>query len=178
MSSHSIDHQTEQRSLLADAALGLAAGAFAVWILDRVDWLAYRAEPEHTRRQTEAVRPGGMDPAHVAVDRIARATTGQSLANPKENLPGKAMHYAIGIAPSVAYALLRKRVPGLDAGFGTLYGLGVALLEDEIMNPVTGLAAKPWAYPWTAHARSLVAHLVLGVVLEGSLRVLERGLQR
>lgn len=40
------------------------------------------------------------------------------------------------------------------------------------MNILSGFGAKPQAYPWQAHARGLIAHLVYGAVLEGTLRAL------
>jgi hypothetical protein len=61
-------------SVLADAVIGAVAGAAAVWVMDRVDWFNFLhvVDPE-ARRQTQAVRPGGMDPAHVAADKLAQA---------------------------------------------------------------------------------------------------------
>ena len=54
--------------------LGALAGAAAVWVMDRVDWFNYRhaIDTPETRRRTGAVRPGGMDPAHVAAAEGAR----------------------------------------------------------------------------------------------------------
>ncbi len=64
-------------------------------------------------------------------------------------------------------------MPGLGAGRGLLYGLGMFVVEDELVSPALGVAAGPTRYPWQAHARGLVAHLVLGVVTDAVLRVLE-----
>jgi hypothetical protein len=41
------------------------------------------------------------------------------------------------------------------------------------MSPLLGLAAPPQDYPWQDHARSLVAHVVVGAVAEGILRALD-----
>ena len=73
----------------------------------------------------------------------------------------------------MAYAALRHRYPAVAAGGGTAFGLAAMAVEDEGMNPLLGLAAPPQAYPWQDHARSLVAHLVLGAVAEGVLRALD-----
>jgi uncharacterized membrane protein YagU involved in acid resistance len=43
------------------------------------------------------------------------------------------------------------------------------LIEDEVINPLIGAAAPPQDYPWQAHARGLVSHLVLGVAIEALL---------
>ena len=59
-----------------------------------------------------------------------------------------------------------------------LYGAGLFALQDEGLNSVTGLGAKPQDYPWQAHARGLVAHLVYGIVTELALSAIEKGLGR
>lgn len=161
---------------LADAVLGAAAGAVAVWVLDRVDWFNFRHVDPEARRRTEAVRPGGMDPAHVAVDKVAR-TLGRELTPKQHHAAGQATHYAIGIAPAALYAVLRRKVPAIANGRGTLFGLAMFLLQDEGLNTVVGLSAKPDRYPWQAHARGLVGHLVYGAALETLLRLADRRLR-
>jgi hypothetical protein len=161
-------------NVLADALIGAVAGAAAVWVMDRVDWFNFLhvVDPE-ARRQAQAVRPGGMDPAHVAADKLAQAV-GWEL-EPKDNNPvGKAVHYSVGIAPAVLYSVLRHRVPAITAGRGSLFGLGFFLVEDEGLNALTGLSAPQGAYPWQAHARGLVAHVVYGLVLDAALNMADR----
>lgn len=159
---------SRERSLLADALAGAAAGAAAVWVMDRVDWFNFEHEDPRARRRTQAVRPGGMDPAHVAADAAARAA-GYRLDPRDNNAPGKAIHYSIGIVPGALYGVLRHHVPGLDAGHGSLFGIGLFLLQDEGLNAIIGLSAKPNEYPWQAHARGLAAHAVYGLVLDTTL---------
>jgi uncharacterized membrane protein YagU involved in acid resistance len=118
------------------------------------------------------VRPGGLDPAHVAANRIAGAL-GREL-NPQQPHPlGIALHYSFATVPTVAYALLRHRAPAVAMGGGTLFGLAAMMVEDEGISPLLGLAAPPQDYPWQDHARSLVAHVVVGLVAEGLLRALD-----
>ena len=157
-------------SMLADALLGAAAGAVAVWVMDRVDWFNFEHEDPEARRRTQAVRPGGMDPAHTAANMAADAL-GYDLQPKHDNVAGRAVHYSIGIMPAALYGMLRHQVPGLDAGRGTLFGVGLFLMQDEGLNAITGLSAKPTAYPWQAHARGLVAHVVYGLVLDSVLNV-------
>ncbi len=161
-----------QGGVAADMAAGVVAGAIAVWALDRVDWFAYSREGAATRRRTEAVRPGGEDPAHVIATRAERVL-GVHPSPAAHHAIGQAIHYGIGIAPAALYAVLRRRHPDVTAGHGALFGLVVMLLEDETLNPLAGLAAGPTAYPWQDHARSLVAHLVHGMVTEAALRALQ-----
>ena len=154
-----------------DVALGLAAGALGVWAMDRLDWALWDRQPEAVRRRIEDVRPGGLDPAHVLAHRTASAL-GKHLTPAQPHPAGVAVHYAVGALPAVVYALLRRRVPAVAAGGGLLYGLGAFLLEDELAGPALGLAAPPQSYPWQAHARGLLSHLLYGAVTEAALRLL------
>jgi hypothetical protein len=158
--------------LLGTLLKGAVAGAVAVWVMDRVDWAMWDAENSRTRAETRRARPGGLDPAHVAASRLARRA-GREL-NPTQLHPlGIALHYSFGMAPTILYAALRHRAPAVTAGGGTLWGLAMTLVEDEGINPLLGLTAPPQEYPWQDHARSVVAHLVLGAVAEDVLRALD-----
>ena len=86
---------------------------------------------------------------------------------------GIAVHYALGVVPGALYGALRNRVGGVGAAGGLLYGLGLFLVEDEGLNPLLGTSGKPTEYPWQAHARGLVGHLVLGAAMNTTLNVLD-----
>ena len=155
-----------------DMLKGAVAGAAGVWVMDRLDWFLYGRESAETRQRTEDARPGGRDPAHVMAGMAADAV-GVELASPKQNPAGLAVHYSLGILPGALYGALRSRVDYLGAGRGLLFGLGLFVVEDELANPLLGTAAPPGRYPWQAHARGLVAHLVYGLVTDvvfGALR--------
>jgi hypothetical protein len=154
-----------------DALAGAIAGAAAVWVMDRVDWFNYRRglDSHRTRRRTQQARPRGMDPAHVlAAEAGDRA--GLALESRQLDAAGLAVHYGLGILPGALYGALRGRVGYLDAGRGSLFGLGLFLIQDEGINAAVGLSGRPRDYPWTAHARGLVAHLVYGLVTDALCR--------
>lgn len=148
-----------------DALAGAIAGAAAVWVMDRVDWFNYRRglDNQRTRRRTQQARPRGMDPAHVMA---AEAGDKAGLALRQLDAAGLAVHYGLGIMPGALYGALRGRVDYLDAGRGSLFGLGLFLIQDEGVNAAVGLSGRPRDYPWTAHARGLIAHLVYGLVTD------------
>ena len=150
-------------------------GPNGVWAMDRVDWFMYERglDTPETRRRTEAARPGGMDPAHVMAKMGADAM-GVRLSSPKENPAGLAVHYRLGIMPGMLYGAMRDRVDYVGAGRGLGYGFALFVVEDEIANPLLGTAAPPGRYPWTAHARGLVAHLVYGFVTDTVFSLLNR----
>ena len=86
-----------------------------------------------------------------------------ALSSRQPDRVGVAVHYELGMVPAAFYGALRGRVDYLGEGRGSMFGLGVFLIKDEVMNPVMGLSGPPEDYPWTAHARGLVAHLAYGL---------------
>jgi uncharacterized membrane protein YagU involved in acid resistance len=152
---------------------GFAAGAAGVWALDRIDWFMWNREDPKARARTTAVRPNGEPPAQALVSKIEDAT-GKHLEPGTHEAVSQVVHYSIGIAPAIGYALLRDKLPISGAARGALYGAGLFLAQDEALNTVTGLGAKPQAYPWQAHARGIVAHTVYGIVTEFALNVVDR----
>lgn len=161
---------------LVTAAMGMVAGAIGVWALDRVDYFMWNREDPETRARTRAVRPHGEPPAGVVVTELERAS-GRELTEEQHEAAQTAVHYGIGIGPAAGYALVRDQLPGGPAR-GLLYGLGVFLVQDEGINAVTRLGADPRDYPWQAHARGLVAHLVYGLTTELALVAMDRMLGR
>lgn len=152
---------------------GALAGAAGVWIMDRVDWFMFRHEDPSARRRTERVRPGGLEPAHTLANTVADAL-GTHLSPRQPHPAGIAVHYGLGIGPAALYAAMRHRVDWPGPVRGAALGLGLFLLQDEGLNAVTGLSAPLRQYPWQAHARGLVAHLVLGVAIDALLDAAER----
>lgn len=162
--------------IVPKALMGAAAGAVGTWALDRTDWRMWKHESEEARLQTNAVRPEGEPPAHVLVSKAEKALR----LNPtpeQHEIAGAAVHYGIGIGPAVAYSILRDRLPGRGPVRGALYGLGLFLMQDEAVNAATGVGADPRKYPWQAHARGLVSHLVYGVVTEMVLNLMDRSVR-
>lgn len=170
--SQSVRPRHRRRSLGADLLRGAVAGAIGVWAMDRADWFMYHRESPRTRARTQAARPGGLDPAHVAANALARRF-GRELSRPQPHPAGMAVHYAIGIAPGALYGALRERLPWVGAGRGLFLGLVLSVVEDELANPLLGLAGKPGRYPWQAHARGVAAHLVYGAATDLALAAMQ-----
>jgi hypothetical protein len=156
---------------ILDALAGAAAGVAAVWVMDRIDWFNFRRglDNTRTRQQTRQARPNGMDPAQVLAAETADQA-GRALTRRQLDTAGLIVHYGLGMMPGALYGVLRGRVAYLDAGRGSLFGLGLFLIKDEGMNAALGLSGRPQDYPWTAHARGLVAHLAYGLVTDALCR--------
>lgn len=158
------------------ALLRAAAGAVGTWTLDRADWRMWDHESDETWRQTSSVRPYGEPPAQVLA-REAENGLGFAPTTAQHEAAAGIIHYGIGIAPAAAYSLLRDRLPGRGPFRGAAFGLGLFLAQDEVLNTITGLGASPRRYPWQAHARGLVAHLIYGMVTETVLNAAGKGLK-
>lgn len=168
-----VHHVTPARSIALDVILGAAAGAVGVWTMDRVGWFLYNHEDPAALEREHQARAGGKDVAHAAIEKAA-AMTGIDLPTGEPNSAGIAMHYALGVLPGALYGAARHEVPALRASYGALYGFGLFALMDETVAPALGIAAGPTHYPWQAHERGLVSHIVLGIATETVLRVSDR----
>lgn len=159
---------------VSKALMGAAAGAVGTWALDRTDWFLWdHVVDEDAKAETNRVRPYGEPPAHVAVHK-AEERLGLDPTPEQHEIAGVAVHYGIGIGPAVLYALGRDKLPFSGVPRGLLYGLGLFLIQDEVLNSASGLGAKPQKYPWQAHARGLISHLAFGVATELMLNFMER----
>lgn len=170
------DRAAGSTNVFTDALLGLVAGTVGTLAMSRLDWFMFKHEDPGARGRTQAVRPRGAAPAPYAADKIANALGGE-FSNPRMNPGGMAIHYSLGMVPATLYGALSTRHPAIRAGRGTLYGLGLFLIQDELLNAVSGLGARPGAYPWQAHARGLIAHLVYGLVTDITLEILRTATQ-
>lgn len=176
--------------------LGAVAGAVGVWAMDRAGWFMYDHEdPDAVAQELQGRRGGGdveftkaeagarqqqaqpgapgKDTAHVAVEKAARLTSA-NIRTGQPNRAGIVVHYALGVLPGALHAVLRRKIPAVRAGAGALYGAGLFVVNDEMVAPALELASGPRQYPWQAHARGLVTHMVLGVVTETVLRAFDR----
>ncbi len=169
---NSLDRRNEGH-VVADMVKGAVAGAIGVWALDQVTWFMWNREDPEVLAQERQARPGGLDPAHVTADRVSQAL-GVQLMPKQPNPPGIAVHYSLGVVPGALYGVLRHTVPGLGLGRGALFGLGLFLLQDELLNSLLGTSGAPTDYPWQAHARGVVGHVVYGIVTDTMCDVLDQ----
>lgn len=159
---------------LSDLTKGAIAGAVGTIALDAITWFMWDRESPRALEQERRARPEGLDPAHFVAAKVARGV-GTELSPKQPHAAGLATHLAIGILPAALYGVVRKQAPQVRAGRGLLYGLTLFLVQDELVNSVAGFSGTPTEYPWQAHARGLVGHLVYGAVTDATLDVLDRG---
>lgn len=168
-----MNSDTSAEPIVMHLIKGTVAGAAGVWVMDQVGWYLYRRENTEALIQEQRARVGGLDTAHAAVNQIA-GLFGKSPDPKQPNAAGIGLHYALGMLPGALYAAFRARQPTLQAGQGALYGLGLFIVNDELVAPALGWASGPKAYPWQAHARGLVAHVALGMATHAVLERIDR----
>jgi uncharacterized membrane protein YagU involved in acid resistance len=102
------------------------------------------------------------------------SAAGQDLSKEARARSGQALHWSIGVAAGVGYALARRRWQTAASGRGLSFGAAFFLTMDELMNPLLGFTPGPRAFPWQAHARGLAGHLAFGGASELILEALDR----
>lgn len=158
--------KNEDLNFVKDAALGFVAGAAGVWAMDKVSWLMYNHESQEALRKEQEARKGdNLDTSHTAVAKVAEHLD-MGIEPKQPNAIGIGLHYLLGMMPGAIYSILWHRSNAVGASRGVLYGAGLSLTQDEGMAPLLGLAASPTKYPWQAHVRGVVSHVVLGVVTD------------
>lgn len=162
----------DDKSLMADLVKGAVAGAVATYVMSQATTAIYEREPREAREREEEAR-GGQSAYASAADLIAGGA-GVELSDEARARGASAIHWALGIAAGVKYAVLRRYWPGIRAGYGLAYGAVFFLMMDELMVPALGLTPGPTAFPWQTHARGLAGHLAFGAMNDGTLRALDR----
>jgi hypothetical protein len=157
-------------SLIRDAVRGALAGAAATWAMDQVTTVMLALQAPEVTAEEEAARANGKSSVTNLVDRV-EAETGLVISAKQRPLVEQAVHYALGAVPGALYGIARH-VPGVRAGNGLLFGLGLFAANDEYLNTKLGLASSPTAYPPETHVRGLAGHAVLGVATETGIQVL------
>jgi hypothetical protein len=162
----------EDSSLTGDVIKGAVAGGMATWTMGQITTLMQNAESAQARRRYEEVTAGRSVPDRSA-EQIESAL-GLSLTKTQHEALATATHWMVGVAAGAIFAVGRHRVPAAHRGHGVLFGLAFWIVFDELLTVASGLAERPQAYPWQAHARGLAGHVAYGVVADAALHAFER----
>lgn len=161
-----------RQSVVTDIVVGAAAGAAATWVMSQATTWLYAWEDEQAIEQENRARDGKTAYARAA-GRMSRAVN-QPLSDEQQEQAGSALHWMTGIAAGAVYAAASRRWPALRRAGGLPFGTGFFLAIDEGMNTALGFTPGPRAFPWQAHARGFVGHLVFGLTVETVLSAFER----
>lgn len=157
-------------NLFKGLVAGALAGVAASWVMERFQAKWNEAEEQAGGENSS----GGSEESSTvkAADRVAMATTGHPVPPPYRDQAGEVVHYSTGAGVGAAYGLLSEIAPGLTFGFGTAYGVAVAIGLDETLVPKLGLSKGPKETAPSVHAYGLASHLVYGLTLEGARRLI------
>lgn len=156
-------------SIAGDLTFGAIAGTIATFALSGISNVLYAGESRGTRFREEWARRG-QSANKVAVKKLANAA-GVSLTKEQVVAGEGALHFGIGAGAGATYGAIRRHIPAPAITKGLGFGATLWLMADEGLNPALGLTPGPAAFPWQAHARGLVSHLVFGLATEGVLLV-------
>lgn len=151
---------------------GAIAGAIGVFLMDRFTWAFYNNEDHKVYQQEKEAQKGGKY-APNAIGKHLTDKLGLHLPDKQQYIVGRSIHYFMGMAPGSLYALKRQHLSDWGLWRGPLYGFSLFIIFDEVLVPSLGYASGPTAYPWQAHARGLVAHLLLGTTTDAVLDLLQ-----
>jgi hypothetical protein len=154
----------ETKQLLTDAAIVGAAGYGAARVMGQATTFLYEQQTDEAKQQEEKASYGVA--YNVAAKKTA-ALVGKELTQDQAGKAGMAIHYALALGWVPLYMLGRRRYGITPFGAGTASGLSMALLVDEIGNPLLGFTPPPQKYPLVTHLRGIAGHLVYGWAMAG-----------
>jgi hypothetical protein len=155
----------------ADLVKGAIAGTVATLVLDRVTTFMYEHERATVRNAEDRAR-SGRTAYEVAAEKLA-VMLGTDLDAEQRKRVGLVIHWALGIAAGIGYAVYGRQRPSLRRAFGSAFGTAFWAAVDEGLVSLLGLTPPPKAFPVETHVRGLAGHLAFGVVADRTLRLLD-----
>ena len=149
----------ESEQLVTDAVIVAAAGYGAAQVMGQATTFLYEQQTDEAKQQEENASYGVA--YNVAAKKTA-ALVGKELTQEQAGKAGMAIHYALALGWVPLYMVARRRYGMTPFGAGTASGLSMALLVDEIGNPLLGFTPPPQKYPLVTHLRGFAGHLVYG----------------
>lgn len=159
------------KQLVADVAVGTAAGLVASGLIGPLQKALYGLTPPPAKRREEKVRPG--DPTEIAAKKLHQQT-GALRAGQDIERSASAIHYATGAAWGPVYGLLRRYSGMTPVGAALVTGASMSLIVDEAVTPAMGFSAPSREYPAATHVRGFLAHLAFGAMVAAAAETLYR----
>jgi putative membrane protein len=176
--------------ILKGLAVGAISGLAATWTMTQAQNLSSRLlqqnsgeqeQPEDRAEQAQAKQPEQEHERQEEAPSTEKVATAVSrrmfhkeLRPKRRQQAGQVVHYGFGMVMGAAYGALVEVIPTASAGHGTLYGVGLWLMADEVAVPAFRLSDPPTEQPLSSHAQAFGFHLVYGLALEQVRRVIDR----
>ncbi len=156
------------------ALAGVVAGLIASLVEKQFQSLWNAAQKRLTGEKAEGDESQD-DPAPAqAADAASKMAVGTPVPEPHREQAGELVHYLTGAGLGGLYGLMADPAPAITAGYGAAYGLATHLVMNEAVVPALGFAPPPTETPPAKHLYSLSSHLVFGLALEGSRRLIRQ----
>lgn len=164
--------EVEQNSvsqLSKSVAIGALGGLAAAFAMNKYQSVvsaaskAYSDQPAQNQDEDATIKTAGA---------ISRIAFHHELTDSEKKWAGPTVHYSLGVWLGASYGFLAEKMPVATAGLGTAYGTAVWLGADEIAVPALGFAKGPAETSLSSHINALGSHLVYGLVLGLTRRLL------
>lgn len=154
---------------------GAVAGLTGAWAMSQFTrmWnglLPHRSYANARQLQPVSYSNQEWDSTSRIANAIGSAALGRQLSGEEENLGAALVHYGVGSAAGVCYAILVQRRSEMANYRGVLFALGMWLIADELLMPYLGFSRKLRSYSLKAQANSLGEHVVYAVVTDSLYR--------
>ena len=181
----------KKRRIIAAGAAGLIGGLAASAVMNifqrRISKMLGGEERSHGAQSRQIGTPdhgagayltkiGADSPADDAAERTANivsvGVSGHQLTDAEKDTGGTIFHYVFGATSGLAYGLASEFLPIARSGWGLPFGAVVWIVADETIVPALGLSKHARKYSSATIAYALAAHLVYGLITEGSMKLL------
>ncbi|KQR90838.1 hypothetical protein ASG01_14835 [Chryseobacterium sp. Leaf180] len=161
---------------------GVAAGLFASWIksiaeppLQKIGEEKFPPSDKELKLKGADVtnQPENMPPA-VLANSVAEKISGHRLSKEETLASMKAIHYGLGTAIGVGYVLISERYAKISSCEGIAAGGIVWAMTHGSVVPAFGLQGKVGAMPKSWWVWEFGSHLIFGIALEQSRKVLNK----
>ncbi len=152
----------EAKDMVTDAALVGVPGLVAAKVMGKATTFMYEQQTDEAKQQEKEASYGVA--YNVAAKKTA-ALAGKELSQDEASKAGMAIHYALALGWVPVYMVARRRFGMTPFGAGVASGLSMAVVIDEIGNPLLGFTPPPQKYPLVSHLRGLAGHLVYGLAV-------------
>jgi hypothetical protein len=146
--------------VITDAALVGIAGFGAAKVMSKATTFMYEQQSDEAKQQEKEESYGV---AYTVAAKKTAALAGKELSQEQASKGGMALHYALALGWVPVYMVLRRKAGMTPFGAGAAAGLSMAVIVDEVANPLLGFTPPPQKYPLVSHLRGLAGHLVYGL---------------
>jgi putative membrane protein len=107
---------------------------------------------------------------------ISRTVFDHPLSRSEKKVAAPMVHYGYGAMAGGVYGAVAEAAPIVTECAGAGYGTVLWLLGDEVAVPMLGLSKSPQKYPVSTHLSAAASHVVYGLALEFTRRMVLKAL--